>query len=44
MSMILNGYNLKFAIVMFVVYSYSCFFSEWNWYIMYILNIVQKTN
>jgi hypothetical protein len=27
-----------------VVYSYISFFDKWNWYGMYILNIVEKSN
>jgi|14BtaG_2_1085337.scaffolds.fasta_scaffold07478_8 hypothetical protein len=36
--------TLRITIVMIVVYSYVCFFNEWNWYILYILNIVEKSN
>jgi len=27
-----------------VVYSYISFFDKWNWYAMYLLNIVEKSN
>ena len=36
--------TLRITIVMIVVYSYVCFFNEWNWYFLYILNIVEKSN
>jgi|ETNmetMinimDraft_32_1059908.scaffolds.fasta_scaffold19244_8 hypothetical protein len=34
---------LQFIILFGFVYSYICFFDKWNWYILYVLNLVQKT-
>jgi len=42
--MLIIRYNLKITILMFVVYSYISFFDKWNWYAMYLLNIVEKSN
>ena len=43
-NMILNSLNLKISILVFIAYSYISFFDKWNWYAMYLLNIVEKSN
>jgi hypothetical protein len=35
--MILYSLNLKFTILLFIIYSYISFSEKWNWYIMYVL-------
>jgi hypothetical protein len=43
-NMVLNFHNLsKVSFLFFIAYSYISFFDKWNWYIMYILNIVEKS-
>jgi len=36
------NYYLKVGLLFFVAYSYISFFDKWNWYILYVLNIVEK--
>ena len=43
MSMIKLNYIMALWLTL-VVYSYISFFDKWNWYIMYVLNIVEKNN
>ena len=35
---------IRISIALFIAYSYISFFDKWNWYIMYLLNIVEKSN
>jgi len=37
-NMILNIFNLRVMILLFIIYSYISFFGKWNWYVMYVLN------
>jgi len=43
MNMIKLNYIMAMWLTL-VVYSYISFFDKWNWYIMYLLNIVEKSN
>jgi len=43
----MNIIRLKYIMAIWltlVVYSYISFFDKWNWYGMYLLNIVEKSN
>jgi len=43
----MNMIKLNYIMAMWLtlmVYSYISFFDKWNWYIMYLLNIVEKSN
>ena len=42
--LVVTKYTLRISILLFFAYSYISFFDKWNWYIMYILNIVEKSN
>ena len=36
-NMILNSFNLRVMILLFIAYSYISFYDKWNWYVMYVL-------
>ena len=42
--LVTTKYTLRLSIALFIAYSYISFFDKWNWYIMYVLNIVEKSN
>jgi len=37
-NMILNSFNLRVMILLFIIYSYISFFEKWNWYVIYVVN------
>jgi len=37
-NMILNSFNLRVIILLFIAYSYISFFGKWNVYVMNVLN------
>jgi len=43
MNMIKLNYIMAIWLTL-MVYSYMCFFDKWNWYFLYLLNIVEKSN
>jgi len=42
--LVVTKYTLRISILLFFAYSYISFFDKWNWYILYVLNIVEKSN
>jgi hypothetical protein len=47
MIMNMNITSVKYIMAIWftlIAYSYISFFDKWNWYALYLLNIVQKSN
>ena len=42
--LVVTIHTLRISILLFLAYSYISFFDKWNWYILYVLNIVEKSN